>query len=79
MLGLELPDAVLADVEINDEPTWAGVGTGTESRTGLLVWRSGLLSRALDRRWLRPVLDTDPDWHCMELRSMNDESGRQVP
>jgi len=56
---------------------WRGNGHGIADR--FMVWRSGLLSRALDRRWLRPVLDTDPDWHCMELRSMNDESGRQVP
>ena len=35
------------------------------------VYWSGVLSRTLDRRWVRPVLDTDPDWERLELRSMN--------
>lgn len=46
------------------------MGKGAESRPGLLVWRSRLLSRALDRWRLRPMLDTDADWKCVELRSI---------
>ena len=52
------------------------MGTGAESRAGLLVWRPGLLSRALERRRLRPVLDPDPDRQCMELRSIVDRPNR---
>jgi hypothetical protein len=53
------------------------MGTGTKSRAGLLVWRSGVLSRTLDRRGVRSVLDTDANWERMELRSMNDEVRRR--
>jgi hypothetical protein len=48
------------------------MGTGTKSRPCLLVWRPGLLSRALDRWWVRSLLDTDADWERMELWSMID-------
>src|SRR5437868_11575591 len=44
------------------------MGTSVASRAGLLVWRPGLLPWALDRRWVRPVLDADTDWKRMELR-----------
>src|ERR1035437_5582543 len=46
------------------------MGAGTRSRTGLLVWRAGVLSRTLDRWRLRPMLDTDADRERMELRSI---------
>src|SRR4051812_40697715 len=41
---------------------------GATCQAGLVVWRPGLLSRALERRRLRAVLDPDADWKCMELR-----------
>jgi hypothetical protein len=44
------------------------MGTGAEPRASLLVWWPGLLSRALERRWVRPMLDSDADRECMELR-----------
>src|SRR3954453_6043008 len=44
------------------------MGTSATSRAGLLVWRPGLLPWALDRRWVRPMLDADTDWKRMELR-----------
>src|SRR6202035_3683835 len=46
------------------------IGTGAKSAAGLLVWRRGLLSRALERRRVRPVLDPDPDRQCLELRPL---------
>src|SRR5229473_607494 len=46
------------------------MGTDAESRASLLVWWPGLLSRALERRWVRPMLDSDADRECMELRSI---------
>jgi hypothetical protein len=43
-------------------------GRGKASRARLLVWRPGLLSRALERRRVRPLLDPNPDRQCEELR-----------
>src|SRR6476620_7348226 len=34
------------------------MGTGAQSRAGLLVWWPGVLSRTLERRWIRPMLDS---------------------
>src|ERR1019366_6458694 len=48
------------------------MGTGAQSQASLLVWRPGLLSRALERRRLRPVLDPNPDRQCVELRPIMD-------
>src|ERR1700689_4392913 len=55
------------------------MGTGAESPAGLLVWRPGLLSRALERRRLRPVLDPDPDRQCLELRPVGKRRRRGWP
>src|ERR1700688_2475620 len=46
------------------------MGTGAEARASLLVWWPGLLSRPLERRRVRPMLDSDADRECMELRSI---------
>src|SRR3954470_11007406 len=43
---------------------------GATCQASLVVWRPGLLSRALERRRLRSVLDPDADWKCMELRQI---------
>lgn len=56
------------------------MGPGAESRASLLVWWPGLLSRALERRWVRPMLDSDADRECMELRSIarHDQTGECI-
>src|ERR1700722_2641407 len=54
------------------------MGTGAKSPAGLLVWRPGLLSRALERRRLRPVLDPDPDRQCLELRPVGKRRRRKM-
>jgi hypothetical protein len=54
------------------------MGTGAKSRPGLLVWWPGLLSRALDRWRIRPVLDADADRECMELRSIGDRDQTRI-
>src|ERR1044071_5127741 len=46
------------------------MGTSATSRAGLLVWSPRLLPRALDRRWVWPMLDADTDWKRMELRQI---------
>src|SRR5450756_2437052 len=43
---------------------------GSASAAGLLVWRSGLLSRSLERWRLRPMLDPDAGRQCLELRQI---------
>jgi len=56
------------------------MGTGAESRASLLVWWPRLLSRALERRWVRPMLDSDADRKCMELRPIarRDQTGHCI-
>src|ERR1700688_3321638 len=44
-----------------------GPGSATPE-PGLVVWRPALLSRPLERRRLRSVLDPDADRQCVELR-----------
>src|SRR3954469_3904486 len=53
------------------------MGTSATSRAGLLVWWPGFLPWALDRRWVRPMLDADTDWKCMELRPIVVSRARQ--
>jgi len=56
------------------------MGTGAESRASLLVWWPGLLSRALERRRVRPMLDSDADRKRMELRPIarRDQTGQCI-
>jgi hypothetical protein len=48
------------------------MGAGPECPACLLVWRPKVLSRALERRWVRPMLDPDPDRQWVELRPIAD-------
>jgi hypothetical protein len=61
---------------------WAARSCRTATRIHrpprLLVWRSEILSRAMERRRIWPLLDADADWTALELRVDHNQALAQV-